>query len=317
MLRQAIEAEQKVLHELVLHGDTFHVDKRVYMYEPPASDKGVGGPPLEVQIHTQFSVAQLEQLTTEFRAAYPDFIAPHGQMTALLHGLSAVATGTSLLPGAWLSLPVDKVAQLMAALGHGPTVDWRQLIVAAMNLPVALPEDIFGVAQALVEDREQFVAQEFWFDKIDADDTFPRAAACKGLLFDLFCDAGAGGSRTIDPRHVALWLCRCVDDVHLAVRTALSIIAATPDGPVPVDAPIDRSHTAAVLNYDASTTTDSSNPTDADPVGEVALATLWKELGGTCTVEELLQHPEVAHCVETKFARVDVRRFSHVQLASE
>jgi hypothetical protein len=314
VLRRTIEAEQKVLHELVLQGDAFHIDKHVYMYEPPTAGPDVAGVPVEEPQHDQFTVAQLVELAGELRAVYPDNLAPHGDMTSLLHGLSAVATGTSLLPAAWLGLPLDTVAQLMASLEHGPTVDWRQLIIAAMRLPTATAEDILAlVAERGTADRAQFLAQPMWFD-VDVPGGFSRSAACKEFLFDLL-STGGPAERVVDLKAVALWLCRCVDDVNLALRTALAVGTgrAADAGPVPGDAALQLEDALAVLNYDqAQTDDDSGSSYDVDPVNEVALTALWAESGNSCCVDELLSSAEIAHCIEAKFARVDLRGFSNV-----
>ena len=91
----------RLLHELVLHGESFYVDKYVFMFEPPVLDPAVG-PAVEEPRHDQFTIDQLARLALEFRAVFPDGAAPQGQMVALVHRMSAVATGTSLLPAAWV-----------------------------------------------------------------------------------------------------------------------------------------------------------------------------------------------------------------------
>mmetsp|Transcript_393 Transcript_393/g.1095 ORF Transcript_393/g.1095 Transcript_393/m.1095 type:complete len:397 (+) Transcript_393:1478-2668(+) len=312
LLQQAIESEQKVLHELVLHGDSFLVDKHVFMYEPPSPPE-VPAEPVEPPRHDAFTVAQLEQLAGELSAVYPDHVAPHGRVTALLHGLSAVAMGTSMLPAAWLALPAAKVGQLTAALGSGPTVDWRQLIVAGMDLPVATPTDVLAVCAAADGatslSREQFVAKPMWFDAANgADGVFPRAAGCKSLLFDLFA-GGNGNDRTVRLTTVATWLCRCVDDATAALQTALAIAHGDVATEIAGDAALDLASTAAALNYDSGPGGVGSS---LNPVGDVVLGSLWKELGGTCTAQDLVKQAEIAHAVKAKFSRVDLGQFSNL-----
>jgi hypothetical protein len=88
------------MHELVLHGDLFYVDKHVYMYEPPIL--AAVGPPTEELQHDRFTIDQLSRLAREFKAVFPDGVAPHGQLVALVHSMSAAATGTALFPAAWV-----------------------------------------------------------------------------------------------------------------------------------------------------------------------------------------------------------------------
>merc|ERR1712226_686168 len=94
-VRGAIEAEEKLLHELVLDGQDYIVDRSVYMYEPPAPDRNPG-PPAEERSPDCFAIEQLEQLAEQFAVATPKQVLPIRHFVSVLHTTSAVAVGSAV-----------------------------------------------------------------------------------------------------------------------------------------------------------------------------------------------------------------------------
>jgi hypothetical protein len=242
-----------------------------------------------------------------------------------------------------VGLTLTTSAHLVGALGRGTTIDWRQLIAAGMRLPTPTPDDILGMCRRNAGrlTRAQFVEQTVWFDDGDATSAgdesgepraYSRARGCKELLFDLLSDVpshdgsgeggGGGGDvngsgagqavATVSMSVAATWLCK-MDDSVLALRTAIAVAMNKLDAPVSSDAPIDLDAAVAALNYDA---TASSATSFSNPVSRVSLTALWAESNsGKCTVNDLVnQHPEIAHYVETRFGRIDLRRHSNLVL---
>ena len=238
---------------------------------------------------------------------------------------------------------MNTVTHLVSAFGREPTVDWRQLIIAGMRLPPPTPDDVLDMCRRSTEarepplDRTRFVQQSMWFDEaiVGCEDqsmsdsekpiAYSRARGCKELLFDMLSqtlahdgeedqdhssgNTGSAGA-TLSLTTAAVWLCK-MDDSVMALRTAITIAQGKSDAAVASDTPVDLETVITALNYDA--TARGSSTSDANPVSRVALTALWAENGGKCTVDELVQqHPEVAHCVETRFGRIDLLRHSNL-----
>eukprot|EP00041_Stephanoeca_diplocostata_P005340 m.59834 g.59834 ORF g.59834 m.59834 type:complete len:1958 (+) comp15721_c0_seq1:82-5955(+) len=255
--QEAIEAEKPLAHELILDNDAFVVDKHVFMYTPPQPDPDAP-PPEEPTNPARFTVAQLTRLSCELEQVCPDFSMPTATLTRLLHGLCTVATGNTLVPAAWHQLALATVGDVVGAVAHGVAVDWRQFVIAALQLPPPTAEQWRQALQLLRDtanehgdiDVEQLKDVPMWFDDAPTEENpvprvFHRGRAVKHLLGQLL-----GVNGTVAVVDIGKWLCR-MPHPRDALVMALSLARGdgTPDhgnGMITVD------EACEVLRVDAS-----------------------------------------------------------------
>lgn len=309
---QAIEAEEKLSHELILDADTFVVDKHVFMYAPPQPDPDA--PPLaEVpDLPTSFTVAQLTRLSDEFEHVCPDFSIPTTTLARLVHGLCAVASGNSLVPVAWQQLAFASVRGAVEAVAMGVEVDWRQFVVAALRIPppttAQLLEALHQLRKAANEhgdiDEATFMHVPMWFDDTPTEGTngtrvFHRGRAMKQLLSKLL-----GVNGTVAVFDICKWLCR-MPHPRDALLAALALHRTTGGESVGAPGRDGADSGSTVLTVDEACSVlcvDASNVPPHPPrlPAREFLFPLWAGQP-TIAVDALLSNSDVAAWVEKFF----------------
>ena len=302
-VKLGIESEERLLHELVLHGEDYFVNESVYMFEPPKPSPLEE--PTEEDLHpSHFTIAQLTDLVEQFEAAAPGYTMPSRNFIALLHGLSAVSVGSSLLPEAWLNLEVAKVEAVASQTASGSYVDWRSFVVAAMRLPTPTEEEALEAASGVADaaeggmiNAEGFVACKFWFDRNCAATEFDRSSAAKRLLHRLVAGSDAMGSST----NLVQWLLRMEDAVD-GLRLAIAVHRGAADT-IAMDAEIEREELYTTLHRGATEMPPMPNSrARSNPTGREALFALW-QMPGPKSLMALLKGDHVPHALADFVAR--------------
>jgi len=285
----AIEAEERLLNELVLHGQDYSVNQAVYMYEPPKPPP-IPSAPEEERAPTTFTIAQLELLTQQFRSVTTENTMPLRNFQLLLQGLSSVSVGTGLLPESWLGLSQAKVESISSHFAIGSSVDWRSLVVAAMEMPMPSTDEALGAAKALTalvaEDNaagtitfEQFETASLWFEAPVPPGVYNRAAATKALLFQLVCTGdGVNEPQVATVVSLVQWLLRSDDPIE-ALQVSIAVARGELDATFDVNAEVDREELYVALHRSAVKPVSVSETNASDPTGREALFLLWQSPG--------------------------------------
>ena len=289
-IKGAIEAEERLLNELVLHGQDYSVNQAVYMYDPPQPPP-IPSAPEEERTPDTFTIAQLELLTEQFRSVTTETTMPLRNFQLLLQGLSSVSVGTGLLPESWLGLSQAKVESISSHFSVGSAVDWRSLVVAAMEIPMPSVDDALGTAKALnalvagdgvaagTVTYEQFESVALWFEAPVAPGVFNRAAATKALLFQLVCTGdGVNEPQVAAVTALVQWLLRSQDPIE-ALQVSIAVARGELDAAFDVDAEVDREELYVALHRSAVKPISVSETNAADPTGREALFLLWQAPG--------------------------------------
>lgn len=274
-VQAAIEAEERLLHELTLQGKDYKIEHAVYMFEPPTPPPK-SDDPVEDLSATSFTIAQLEALADQFAGVAPTYMLPTQAFAGYLHGLSVVSVGSGLLPESWLNLPETKVKVIAKAVSYGSHVDWRTLVIAAAAIPTATPVDLISAAERLLATAnftgaitlQQLLDTELWFDAEirGPKGEFDRVTGLKQLLFRLVKDPM---SETAPVAPLVQWLARLVSPSD-ALRIAVSVQRGVAEL-LPAATPIESEELYAALHrgaVDLPTITESKT---VDPIGKYAL----------------------------------------------
>ena len=305
-IKVGIESEERLLCELVLHGEDYFVNESVYMFEPPKPSPQQE--PTREDLHpSEFTINQLAELTAQFAVVAPGHTMPVRNFIGLLHGLSAVSVGSGLLPEAWLNLDVARVEAVAAQIANGSYVDWRSFVVGAMLLAPPTEAEALSAAAEVVAAADEagaissdaFAACKFWFDKDCAANEFDRCGAAKRLLHRLVSPADSDAASA---KSLVQWLLRMESSVD-ALRLALAVSRGATDSTLPGDAEIEQEELYATLHRGATEAPPStSSRSRSNPTGREALFVLW-QLPGPKTVDSLLGGDDAPHALADFVAR--------------
>lgn len=169
----AIEEGRTLKREMLLDDDRFVIRSKVFMLDTNMDE------PAEVKepdSGSQFRIAQLCQLMEIFRRVAPSGVIAERALVYVLQDLAShgMEEGETVsLPCCWYRLRSTDISNLIGALfEHADYVDWRELIVYAMDLPMPTCQEILIARDRFrIQDQElkevvtrvQFLRTPLWF----------------------------------------------------------------------------------------------------------------------------------------------------------
>jgi len=198
VMRNAIEAKEKIKHTITLDQDNFVVDEDLKVLKTPSPLP----PPVTVEAaqSDQFTVAQLNTLYDQFQATAPTGIISNKAFVDMFENLVLVTQGMESLPDLWMQLTSPQIQELANVLSNDSDyVDWRRLFVALVwPVPPASQAQLLQALQAFREmdqmnggtvTREQWARMPLWFpDSAPPAGTYDRLGELKKALFEIFAD---------------------------------------------------------------------------------------------------------------------------------
>jgi hypothetical protein len=237
VLREAIEDEVKILHELTLPGTQFTINEGSILFEPappPPMD-----PPTEEENPDYFTVNQLRMIVSEFKHIFPSGSVPFRSFIDTFKLLVSRSSGQEMLPAVWAgvrSCSSDVLSyhiRELLSLTDPEMIDWRRFIVAiAAPYPLPTSHDIVAahhnlsqVAPIGLVGKDKFMECALWLDGDGVEGgAFNRCRELKELFFDAFV-----GTKTDQLHYFTLLLHLCADTNLLeGVHKALSLFTGSP-----------------------------------------------------------------------------------------
>lgn len=181
----AIEEEKPIQQELLFDGDQLVVRPDILMFaEDPAR---LVVPIREAPLPLRFRIVQLGRLIDTFRRIAPGGILSERALVYVLQDLVSCGEEDCYpphVPCAWRQLRPPDIEKLIRRL-FGPTeyIEWRELILYAMDLPMPSHQDILKMrATFRMQDPElrevitsdQFRSTPLWFHQISAHGDSPN-----------------------------------------------------------------------------------------------------------------------------------------------
>ncbi|XP_059481294.1 uncharacterized protein LOC132200104 [Neocloeon triangulifer] len=127
-------------------------------------------------------------------------LAPDGRilLSGLVYLLHQSASAGKHLPQNWRELDKEGIHEVLKDFLNGDTiVDWRSLVVALLELPIASQQQLLLALQKLrLGTRKKFVESKIWMDTMFADED--EAAEAKNLIFDVYCPKDDDNSSVLE-----------------------------------------------------------------------------------------------------------------------
>ncbi|KAM9743741.1 sperm flagellar protein 2 [Menidia menidia] len=206
MVRQCIEAGNKLQYEVVLDGSDFYLNGDcLFAKDLPPPPRP---PPLEKPLPSTPKITQLESLHRQLYTIAPAGLMSTSEFSSLLKDLVSVNMGRDTLPVLWMSMNTTQLLEIVSLLtDEYKLIDWRQfLLSAALPWPFPSLTQLLDVLRRLKEadvdntgyvDEEQYLEIQLWFSNeitqtVPEDPSEPlpynRLAYLSKFFFQLFAN---------------------------------------------------------------------------------------------------------------------------------
>lgn len=193
IIKEVIEAEQKIPNKLFLFGEKFFVDFGSLMYEPEPEPRPVS--PLEKQMSDQFTVLQISTMAKHLLVLAPNGTIASKAFVDFLLKTAVLSQSVELVPDNYIFSEAAQFHGLMYALDPFETglINWKRfLMMHTKMLPMeftdlqALVGRIRAVSTADSLTYQQFLDVEVINVQPVEDGMINRAAKLTSCVFDLF-----------------------------------------------------------------------------------------------------------------------------------
>ncbi|ORZ39401.1 hypothetical protein BCR44DRAFT_1426463 [Catenaria anguillulae PL171] len=195
LIKQAIELELKLPNELLLDGQHFSVNYHALTYEPEPMPRPIS--PIEKLRSDHFTILQLHNLVSQFRAFARDGMLSSRHFCDLLRRIALQPTACEFLPEHLIQSP-DQMSALAPILDPHDSgfVSWKKFVMFAARILPAPREQIkeFGSLFSSPESnwimtKDELMSTTLWFETQDMSESsrqFNRPQKVKELIFETF-----------------------------------------------------------------------------------------------------------------------------------